>query len=202
MGLYEDFKNFRQSRKEPENENIKKPINMSVLKKIVQEQLDRSAADIKAWRTALTLWEDVQDPDRTEILRLYQEVEDDDDVSTSVETILSRVLSEEFEILDENGEVDEDKTKLFDGAWFDELVKYIIEADFYGHSLIEVLKRAPGVYHKDNINLIDRPYVIPELRSIRTRQSSNVDLIDYSIPKLLRTLIEAGDKFLLCRSST
>src|SRR6056297_3462001 len=70
--------------------------------KIVLEQLDRTKANIEDWRNALLEAEDVDFPDRTELLRLWQEVLLDDTVSAFIEDLQNKILAADFDIVNEN----------------------------------------------------------------------------------------------------
>src|SRR6056297_4173879 len=82
--------------------------------KITIEQLERTKADIQQWRLALAEAEDEDYPDRTELIRLYQEILLDDVVSGFVEGTKNRILASEFDIVDQNDEIQPDKISQFD----------------------------------------------------------------------------------------
>src|SRR6056297_2927781 len=93
-----------------EIDNIKRRKYKEGAKRNIQVlQLERTKADIDAWRDALNYAEDVEAPDRTELIRLYNEVLLDDGVSGFIESLENRINASEFNVVDQNGEIIEGK---------------------------------------------------------------------------------------------
>ena len=91
---------------------------------IIVEQLDRAKADVANWRNALDEWEDVSHPDRTEMMRLYQEMIMDDTIAGFIDGLVNRLLGSDLHIT--NNEEDVDRPNVLDSQWFEALVRSFI----------------------------------------------------------------------------
>ena len=170
----------------------------SIIDQISIESLDRAKADVQKWRDAIEYWEDTKQPDRYEMMHLYAEIVQDDAVSTHINTILSRIDGTAFEVgtVSEDGTLTPDKklTEIMDRGWLNKVIRYVIEAELMGHSLVEITQPAPGYgYKTDNVKLIPREYVIPEWKKVRIKPEQNIVLIDYTAPQYYARLLDIGD---------
>jgi phage gp29-like protein len=161
------------------------------------QSLDRAKADVVKWRQALDEWEDAKHPDRFEMIQLYQEIEQDDSVSTAMENICLGIEGTEFEIGKANADgfnVDQEKTDLLKTDWFELIMKHIIESEMQGFTLVEILPSELSAFSTDNVKIIPRHLVIPEQGKVRRRPTVNMDLIDYMVPAYASRLLMIGDK--------
>lgn len=159
--------------------------------------LDRAKADVTGWRMALDEWEDQFFPDRYTMMQLYQEIEQDDAVSTSMENITLGIEGTEFEIgkvTSDGFTADQDKTDLLKKDWFEAIMKLIIESEMQGFTLVEITPGSLADYSAANVHLIPRHLVIPEQGKVRKRPTVNTDLIDFTQPAYASRLLQIGDK--------
>lgn len=110
-------------------------------KNIEIQQLERASAQIENWRQALQYAEDVEAPDRTELIRLYNEVLLDDGVDGFVESLENRIHASDFDVVDNEGNVKEDARNIFNQEWFDEIVSSYVLSILKGYRLIEMLPK-------------------------------------------------------------
>jgi phage gp29-like protein len=75
-----------------------------------------------------------------------------------------KVLSENFGLYSDKGVLDEEQTKLIQKPWFNDLLTYVIDAEFWGHSLVELIVDTDNV--NAEISLIPREHVSPERKEI------------------------------------
>lgn len=160
-------------------------------KNIEIEQLERSVAQIENWRQALKYAEDVEAPDRTELVRLYNEVLLDDGVDGFVESLENRIHASDFDVVDSQGTVKEDAKQVFDGEWFDEIVSSYVLALLKGYRLVEVLPKDGKIDRLTNIFIFPDHYVIPQWRQIMTQEGAVENTIPYD--PTAQTLIEMGN---------
>lgn len=171
----------------------------TLAKDIKVEQLDRAKADVDLWRDALDEWESDTIPDRYSMMRLYQEIELDDEVTNHLGTITKSIAGTEFEIgmLDDEGSIEDDPGlhKLFKGKWFRKLIRLVLDAEMQGFTLVEIEPPKPGAatYHQDQIVCLPRELVWPERGVIRRRPQVHMDAIDYTPAKFSRRLLQLGD---------
>jgi phage gp29-like protein len=181
LGIYtkkEAIKNF--SRKEK-----------AQAKNIEVQQLERAAAQIESWRQALQYAEDVEAPDRTELIRLYNEVLLDDGVDGFVESLENRIHASDFDVVDGEGNVKEDARNIFNQEWFDEIVSSYVLAILKGYRLIEMFPKDGRIDRLKDIFIFPDHYVIPQWRQIMTQEGAVENTISYDPG--MQTLIEMGN---------
>ena len=169
----------------------------SIIDSLTVESLDRAKANVEEWREALRQWEDAILPDRYEMMQLYREVIQDDSVSTHLTTIIGRITGTAFQIGTKNGEdftEDETLTDLLRKSWLDDVIRYIIESEMMGFTLVEVTPPTAGIYSADNFVSVPRHLLMPEHGKIRTRAQVNTNYIDYTEPKYAQRLLQLGSK--------
>lgn len=165
----------------------------SVFDEMQLMQLDRAKQEIKDWRNAITSWESVQNPDRQYMIRLYNEIELDDMVKAKVETICNRISGSDFEIIT-GDKADPDKTAFFKAEWLHKFVKYFVESEMCGFSLVEVGGVFDPIkgYNPNDIKLIPRQYVQPDRGFVR-RQMGDQNGINFFEPPYNSIVLAIGD---------
>lgn len=148
-------------------QNIDKaqPRLSEVIRKITKRQLFRTKEDVGNWRSALLTAENVQIPNRTPLIRVYKDVELDCHIEGILNTIKNKIKAKEFAIVGKDGEVDEEKTALFEKEWFFDFLEFIVESRFWGFSLVEL-----GEIKDDgfpDIELVPRENVVPEFNLVK-----------------------------------
>jgi hypothetical protein len=129
-----------------------------LLDEIIERAKYRTKADIKRWRNALSLAENIVQPRRQALIELYEEVWLDTHLRGIIEnTRKASVKCEAFEVTGASGKVDESAGGLFQSQWFFELIDHIIDSAFWGHSLIDIKVEAGKVY----TSLVPRLHVEP-----------------------------------------
>jgi len=144
----------------------------------VSEHITR--IDTQNWVHAQNVALSVERPRRDALMRVFRVVGIEAKAKTQ-KRILS-TLATPFFIANENGEQDTDKTKQLKKAWFYKFLKYVLEANFYGYSLIQI------VFDKDNLavdcKLVPRENVIPEymgvLEDVNGERFTRFDLPPYT----------------------
>lgn len=151
----------------------------------------RVNADIKKWRNALNQAEDILYPDRTLLMKLYNEVILDPIVKNSIDLRIQRILTMPFSIVTQNDKyVDKNGQKLFSDYWFEHYITLVMESIFYGHSLIQI----DGIENSSikSLTLIPRAHIIPEMGLYKKAEYDTYTAgIDYMEPKTYKWLIEA-----------
>jgi hypothetical protein len=99
-------------------------------------QLTRIKQDVRMWRDAVAEAEFAYYPQRVKMQRLYLDTELNGHVTSCIERRKSLTMLREFMMCDQDENEDIELTKIFKSEWFDNVVSYIIDAEFYGYSLI------------------------------------------------------------------
>jgi phage gp29-like protein len=124
----------------------------------------RSAQDIDRWRRSITDAENVYNYDRRLMQELFMELEYDAHISAVVNQIVAEIQGSDFRMAID-GETDETATKVIQHPWFQDFIRYVLEAEFYGYTLIEFGSSTPTGF--EYIKSIDRRYIVPEYKVVK-----------------------------------
>lgn len=127
--------------------------------RIVPKTVTRTRADIGLWKSALRAADNVENPRRTRLQRLYADIMQDAHLSSLAELRVLSLLGTPF-TLKRDGEVDEECTALLAAAaWKRDIDRFAWEELLYGHSLIELTTSPDGT---PQVTLLPRTNVVPE----------------------------------------
>lgn len=165
---------------------------MAVIEKIAKQFKDTSRKDIQKWRTAIQVAESPEKPRRDLIIDIYDDLMTDSHLSSQMEIRKAATLNTSFQVISKKtGEVNPEKTQLLQKKWFYEFIEHVLDAKFYGFSLIEFLN-FDG--EKINIGLVPRRNVVPNLKMVVPDWSKADSTIIYDNPKYDAWLIEANNQ--------
>ncbi len=148
-----------------QNIDKKQPRRTQISSKIILRQQIRQREDVGDWRQALLIAESADHPDRTELIKIFKDVDLDGHITGIVSSIKNKIKSKPFMIVNAQGEIDEDKTALFEKEWFFKFIDFIVEAPFWGFTLVQL-----GDIKDDgfpDIQMIPREYVVPERELVK-----------------------------------
>lgn len=152
--------------------------------------------DIADWHNAWQMAINVDNPNRSRLYDIYRDIEIDLHLSGCVSQRVGFVMAKSFKLVDAKGNINDQALHLFDQAWFKQLLKYALEANLWGHSLIElgdVTTDGDGCPCYNDVKLIPRKHVIPEYgRVIQQVGQDWTSGIDYRAEPFTDWLIEAG----------
>lgn len=152
--------------------------------------------DLGDWRQAWQRAINVDSPNRQPLYDIYRDVDIDLHLSGCIQQREGFVMARSFKLTGENGEEDEAAVNYFNTAWFKQLMKYSLDANYWGHSLIElgnITTDINGRMTYDEVKLIPRKHVIPEYGRIITDLGQDwKDGLDYRKPPLSNWYIEVG----------
>lgn len=153
-------------------------------------------SDIEKWRSAWQSAIDVRNPNRLRLLDIYRDAMVDSHLSGCIQQRVGFVMSRSFKLVNEKGDADDNALHLLDQAWFKDLCRYCLEANWYGHSLIElgdVIQDGDGCPTFSGVRLIPRRHVIPEYHRVVTHVGYTwQNGIDYRERPWADWLIEMG----------
>ena len=119
--------------------------------KIVPKTVTRTRADIALWKSALRAADNVENPRRTRLQRLYADIMQDAHLTSLVElrvlSLLGTHLSKHF------------PRRSASAAWKRDIDRFAWEELLYGHSLIELTTSPDGT---PQVTLLPRTNVVPE----------------------------------------
>jgi len=162
--MIEDI-NHRFTSKGISNADKSMPKKFEAVDNLEKRTRARQANDLRDWSRALDIAEKKDNPDRTELMYIYKNMEIDGHVQGILHVLKNKIKAKEFMIIDSEGEEDEDTTKLFESKWFFKYLDWSIEASFYGFSLIELGALTDSQFR--DMQLVPREHVIPDLGVIK-----------------------------------
>lgn len=180
--------------------NLAKGSDRKRVKKMVIELQRTTDAltrkDIADWRYAWQMAINVDHPDRRRLYDIYRDVEIDLHLSGCVKQREGFVMAKSFKLVDASGNENEEAHHYFDQSWFKQLLKLALEANNWGHSLIElgdITTDGDGCVCYTDVRLINRKHVIPEYgRVVQQLGQDWTSGIEYRTAPFTDWLIEAG----------
>lgn len=152
--------------------------------------------DIANWRNAWQSAVDVRNPNRQKLYDIYRDAMTDSHLSGCIQQRVGFVMSRSFKLVNAGGDADEEAMHLLDQAWFKTLCRYCLDANWFGHSLIElgdIISDGDGHPSFNGVKLIPRKHVIPEYSRVVARVGYPwTSGIDYRERPYSDWLIEAG----------
>jgi hypothetical protein len=127
---------------------------------IARVQLQRMRQDVITWRSAINEAELAYYPHRVKMQQLFNDTVLNGHVHACMEKRKSLTIMKKWELVDENGDIDEFWTNKFQGEWINTLINYALDSIFYGYSLINF-----GGISDDKLNdirLIKRHNISPD----------------------------------------
>lgn len=135
--------------------DINKQLDMVSVDRLKQQLAEYGRAVEDAENVDLPLWDNLID--------LYYNIDIDEHVLALRETIFNRVSQTPFYIFT-NGEIDEEKTKLFKKTWFNDFIRYALEADSWGFSLIQFMGIEDGIF--SGVENVNRYHIKPHKNGV------------------------------------
>lgn len=163
----------------------------------LQRQTDLLAQrDLASWRQAHQLALNVENPSRQRLYDIYRDVDLDLHLSGCIGQLQGFVMAKSFKLANDSDDADDGALKYLETAWFKQFVKYVLQARYWGHSLIElgdVITREDGLLSLDGVRLIPRKHVIPEYGRVTANAGDSWEAgIDYREQPYSDWLVEVG----------
>ena len=151
--------------------------------------------DLRDWRQAWQMAINIDYPNRQRLYDIYRDVDVDLHLTGCVNQRSGFVLAQSFKFVNPDGTDNEDVMPIFDSEWFKNLLRYALQATYWGHSLIELgdVVNNGGIMAYAHVALLPRKHVIPEYHRIITDLSQDWTTgIDYHEQPFADWLIEVG----------
>lgn len=161
-------------------------------KRISKTTLSRITANISRWQSARMVAESETNPNNTELIRVYKDIEIDAHLWALMQTVRLKVMANSFALYDANDEVDQEATDKFTRKWFRKVIKETVDADFYGFSLIQLGDIVNGCF--TDAMLVPREYVVQQKGGVKKTLGGSSDLIDFDDNKYKNWLIPIGER--------
>lgn len=160
------------------------------LGQLVLSPVNRFNPDIAKWRMALRAAENRYSPMRTMLYDVYEETMLDGMITSVTERLAIKCQTSKIVFVKENAQEDNPISKMLETPEFLDFIKYIIEAKWWGHSLIEFEFEDEKIA---KINLIPRKNIIPE-KGLFVKQVGQASGILYREQPYSDYLVEVGSE--------
>ena len=151
--------------------------------------------DMRSWRQAWQTAIDIENPRRGRLYDIYRDVEVDLHLSGCVDQRKGFVQKKSFKLVDAKGKQDDAATQLLEAAWFKDMVGYILDSRYWGHSLIQLgdVLAVDGEMRYTGVELVNRKHVVQEYGVIIREQGDEWQTgVPYREEPMAGWLIEAG----------
>ena len=152
--------------------------------------------DIGDWRMAWQMAINIDNPNRQRLYDIYRDVDVDLHLSGCIRQREGFVMSRSFKLVNEKGDEDREAIKYFNTSWFKQLMKFALDANYWGHSLIElgeIITDSNNQLSYEGVKLIPRKHVIPEYGRVVKQLGDDWNTgIDYHRPPFADYIIEVG----------
>lgn len=159
----------------------------------VAAALARGRQLIDDWQKALRAAESTSDPNREQLYKLYHNLLIDADLHSEWDTKRKlRFLGGNFNLVDQEGNVNPEATKMLQKKWFLDLLNHALDSKLMGHSLVEVHKiNDQGLIAQ--VKLVNRRHVIPEKGLFVPKIGDKKGIFYRQDPNLYRWMFEFGE---------
>lgn len=151
--------------------------------------------DMRSWRQAWQTAIDIENPRRGRLYDIYRDVEVDLHLGGCVDQRKGFVEKKSFKLVDAKGKQDDVATQLLEAAWFKDMIGYILDSRYWGHSLIQLgdIITVDGEMRYTGIEVVNRKHVIQEYGVIIREQGNEWQTgIPYREGPMADWVIEAG----------
>ena len=133
-----------------------------LVSKIIKTNKTRGRKAINDWTQANNQAGNAENPKRTLLYNLYEELALDGEIYAEWETKRKlRLLANDFNLFDANNKPNEEATNLLKSTWFNDFASLAMDSKLWGHSLVEIdAISSDGMIA--SVELIRRKHVIPE----------------------------------------
>lgn len=166
------------------NDNKNVIINQTLI-----TQVKRDSLDIGKWKSALKAAESLTNPNRTNLYDIYSNVLVDSHLMAVMQKRKLPILNSKLQLNTENEAMKEMVEKYTNTTEFKKMLSHILDAIFWGHSLIEVIPKDIETLAFDYV-LIPRKNVRP-IQKIVVKNPTDTTGIPYDTGEY--NLIEVGD---------
>lgn len=155
------------------------------------QKLERYQIQIDSWRSALQSAENIYNPVRKKLYEIYNEILLDAHLSAIVSKRIRNVKNKKIVFVEKDGKVNEQTNELFEAPFFRDLIEYIMETIFWGHTLVEFEFFDRMI---DKVHLVPRQHVRPELGIIGLTSPYDTQGINYKEEPYNKFTLEIAKK--------
>lgn len=189
-----DLNEFKSISELSQIENVDKaaPTQVRMYEFIQEKAIERTKQDIKKWRDALQVAEQVENPDRSALYAIYTDILLDPHLVSIFHSRKQKTLSRAFKIVNDAGEEDLEKTKILEAEWFHKFMNFSLDSRAWGYSLVQFGDIVMDRF--SDLRLVPRQHVKPTMGLV-VKEPSDEKGINFLEPPMTDWLIGIGDQF-------
>jgi hypothetical protein len=154
------------------------------------ESITMQSKNLAEWKTAIQLATDPENPDRSNLRTLYENLQLDNHLASVIDSRILYCQRSSFKIVSATGEENEELSKLFERTWFEELIRLILMSRFQGTTLIELFD-LDILGELDDVNEIPLGYFNPA-KGIITKAPGDAKGWDYKEGNMSNYYLQVG----------
>ena len=174
------------------NDLIKPTKNRRLTPQLKRANPIRADVELEELATAIRLAKSPDYPNRLKLYAIYERIIHDSHLQSQIRTAKLSVLKSDF-VIKKNNKINDKAKDLLAQSWFDKFIDLALDAEFWGHSLIEFSTLNQNNKFTD-VTLIPRTHVKPE-KGIVVAEPTDDKGIAYRNYATQFALIEIGDKY-------
>ena len=148
----------------------------AIIKKLPKREVSYQIEDIKS---ALTMAANVDTPDRYKLFQIFNYIMKDGHLKSQIRVAKYKVLSEPWQIY-QGKVVDVATSDLLLKRWVNTIIEYILEAELYGFTCIEMDMIDPANWAIGEVAIVPRDYISIEKQWILVEGSVNGSVLPYA----------------------
>ena len=180
----------KTGRKKPANERD------TLRARIIEKAVSQTTKDMADWRKAKKEAANVDSPKRVKIIELLLDIYQDTLLTSQVEQRIERSMAAPWRIVNAaTGDENEDAgAALRASTGFADILYYILETPYWGHSLLELGHTVNVAGEADiSVTLLPRQNVVPNRGKLLFDVSNDAGVVYRELPEAGVSLIEFGD---------
>lgn len=163
---------------------------LKISRDIVPKAMARTRSDVMVWKNTLSVASNVENPKLYPYYNLVADMLLDAHAFSQIQNRKMKTIGAGFTIKKSNGETHEELTNLLQkSVWFNEIIGFILDTEYFGYTLIELDLNEGG---KPLVSLIPRQNVIPK-KGIIVKDYTDEKGVDYlNAPEYGSWLLDFG----------
>lgn len=162
------------------------------LPRFIETQKLRAKRDVTNWQSALRQAESIDNPNRIQLYNIYDDILLDAHLTSQIQKRVEAVKGTGFNLVNSEGEIDPDRTKLIEAPWFIRFLELAMDSRFWGHSLVDISELDPEG-NIDRAILVPRRHVIPEFGLFVIKQGDTSGIYYREDKAVVNWTVEVGD---------
>lgn len=154
------------------------------------DAVSMQSKNLAEWKTAIMLATDPENPDRSSLRTLYENLMLDNHLASVIDSRILFCQRSTFKIVSATGEENLELSKLLERTWFEELVRLILMARFQGTTLIEIFE-VDALGELNDVAEIPLGYFNPS-KGIITKTAGDAKGWDYKTGTMANYYVQVG----------